>query len=59
MTPVSLVRPALFVIAAALVAAPALAANCEDMAHLNLPNAKVDTGSRVALHRLSTSAFLR
>ena len=45
MTPVSLVRPALFVIAAALVAAPALAANCEDMAHLNLPNAKVDTGS--------------
>ncbi len=48
MKPVSLMRPAFLLIGAALVAAPALGANCEDMARLNIPNVKVDGAQLVA-----------
>jgi feruloyl esterase len=48
MKPVSLMRPAFLLIGAALVAAPALGANCEDMARLNIPNVKIDGAQLVA-----------
>jgi tannase/feruloyl esterase len=48
MKPVSFMRPAFLFIGAALIAAPALGANCEDMARLNIPNVKIDNAQLVA-----------
>ena len=48
MKSVSLMRPAFLLIGAALVAAPAFGANCEDMARLNIPNVKIDSVQLVA-----------
>ena len=48
MKAVSFIRPALLLIGAALVAAPARGANCEDMARLTIPNARIDSAQLVA-----------
>lgn len=48
MKPVSFIRPGFLLIGAALLAAPALGANCEDMARLNIPNARIDSAQLVA-----------
>ena len=48
MKPVSFTRPAFLLIGAALVAAPALGANCEDLAKLALPKVTIDSAKLVA-----------
>src|SRR5215831_1595293 len=48
MKPVWFLRPAFLFLGAALVAAPALGANCEDMSRLNIPNVKIDSAQLVA-----------
>ena len=48
MKAVSFIRPSFLLIGAALVAAPALGANCEDMARLTIPNARIDSAQLVA-----------
>src|SRR5215467_4311674 len=48
MKPVLYLRPAFLLIGAALFAAPALGANCDDMSRLNIPNVKIDSAQLVA-----------
>jgi len=48
MKAVSFMRPAFLLFGVALIAAPALGANCEDMARLNIPNVKIDGAQLVA-----------
>src|SRR4029077_19567055 len=48
MKAVSFIRPAFLLIGASLMAAPALGANCEDMARLNIPNVRIDSAQLVA-----------
>src|SRR5262249_18312746 len=47
MKPVLCLRPALLLIGATLVAAPALGANCDAMSRLNIPNVKIDSAQLV------------
>src|SRR5262245_20994069 len=56
MKPVSLLRPAFLLVGAALLAAPAHGANCEDMARLNLPNANIDSAQLVAAGAFTPAA---